>query len=93
MILSLVLSTCQRIVVLSDGTPWRPLIHVTDMARALDWAVTRESSVGGDSLVVNAGSDPWNYQVKDLAQAVAGIIPKVDVSINKDAQPDNRSYG
>ena len=84
--------TCQRIVVLSDGTPWRPLIHVTDMARALDWAVTRESSVGGDCLIVNAGSDPWNYQVKDLAQAVGEIIPKVHVSINKNAQPDKRSY-
>jgi nucleoside-diphosphate-sugar epimerase len=83
---------CQRIVVLSDGTPWRPLIHVTDMARALDWGVIREPSAGGDSLVVNAGSDRWNYQVKDLAQAVSGIIPKVDVSINKDAQPDKRSY-
>jgi hypothetical protein len=38
------------------------------------------------------GSDGWNYQVKDLAAAVAKVIPDVDVSINKDAQPDKRSY-
>ncbi len=48
----------RKIVVLSDGTPWRPLIHVKDMARALDWAITREVSDGGEALVLNAGSDP-----------------------------------
>jgi hypothetical protein len=38
------------------------------------------------------GSDQWNYQVKDLAEAVAQVVPGVEVSINKDAQPDKRSY-
>ena len=41
---------------------------------------------------MNVGSDEWNYQVKDLAEAVAEVIPGVDVSLNKDAQPDKRSY-
>ena len=41
---------------------------------------------------MNVGSDEWNYQVKDLAEAVAKVIPGTDVSINKDAQPDKRSY-
>ena len=35
------------ISILSDGTPWRPLIHVSDMARAIDWAVSREGNNGG----------------------------------------------
>lgn len=82
----------KRITILSDGTPWRPLINVKDMARAIDWAVTRDISNGGDFLAVNIGSDEWNYQVKDLAQAVAKVVPGVEVSINKDAQPDKRSY-
>ena len=43
-------------------------------------------------LAVNVGSDQWNYQVRDLAAAVAKVIPGVEVSINKDAQPDKRSY-
>src|SRR5205807_1282549 len=43
-----------QILILSDGTPWRPLIHVEDMAQAIDWAISRTS--GGDFLVVNAGS-------------------------------------
>jgi nucleoside-diphosphate-sugar epimerase len=80
------------ITVLSDGTPWRPLIAVPDMARAIDWALTRPVSNGGGFLSVNAGSDQWNYQVRDLANAVAEGIPGTKVSINTQAQPDNRSY-
>jgi nucleoside-diphosphate-sugar epimerase len=82
----------KRINILSDGTPWRPLIHVKDMARAIDWAVQRDHHDGGTCLTLNVGSDAWNYQVKDLAAAVARLIPDVEVSINKDAQPDKRSY-
>ncbi len=82
----------RRIDILSDGTPWRPMINVKDMARAIEWAVTRSHDDGGDYVVSNAGSNEWNYQVKDLAQAVQQAMPGVEVSINKDAQPDKRSY-
>ena len=81
-----------EITVLSDGTPWRPLIDVHDMARAIDWAIRRTPENGGRFLVVNAGSDQWNYQVKDLAEAVAGAVPGTTVSINVAAPPDKRSY-
>jgi nucleoside-diphosphate-sugar epimerase len=80
------------IQILSDGSPWRPLIDVQDMARAIDWAVGRPHSAGGSSLIVNAGSDVWNYQVRDLAAAVARHIPGVRVDINSNAAPDKRSY-
>lgn len=79
-----------RILVLSDGSPWRPLIHVGDMARAIDWAVDRQA--GEDHLVVNAGSDAWNYRIGDLAAAVAGVLPGIEVEISATAQPDRRSY-
>jgi len=82
----------KQITVLSDGTPWRPLIHVNDMAIAMDWALTRPASPGGTFLALNAGNDEWNYQVRDLAEAVAGIIPGVSVSINTNAPADKRSY-
>jgi len=81
-----------RITILSDGTPWRPLIHVDDMARAIEWGVTRKADNGGAFVAVNTGTDSWSYQVKDLARAVAEVIPGVEISINKDAQPDKRSY-
>lgn len=82
----------KKILILSDGSPWRPLINVKDMARAIDWAIQRDSGHGESFLAVNVGSNGWNYQVKDLAEAVADIIHGVDISINKDAQPDKRSY-
>ena len=82
----------KQITVLSDGTPWRPLIHVSDMALAIDWAIHRDSANGGAFLALNSGSNGWNYQVRDLAEAVAELIPGVDVSINKDAPADKRSY-
>jgi nucleoside-diphosphate-sugar epimerase len=82
----------RRISILSDGSPWRPLIDVQDMARAIDWAVTRDASLGGSFLAVNVGREEANYQVRDLAEAVASAVPGTVVSINKDAQPDKRSY-
>jgi nucleoside-diphosphate-sugar epimerase len=85
-------ATSGQITVLSDGTPWRPLIHVRDMARAIDWAVARDIVQGGVFLAVNVGSNQWNYQVKDLAEAVAAVVPGVSISINKNARPDLRSY-
>jgi nucleoside-diphosphate-sugar epimerase len=81
-----------RITVLSDGTPWRPLIHVQDMARAIEWAIGRNRDAGGDYLVVNTGSEEWNYQVKDLAVAAARPILGAQVHVNPEGQPDKRSY-
>lgn len=78
--------------VLSDGTPWRPLIHVRDMARAIEWALTREPRDAHDFVAVNVGSDAWNVQIGALAQAVARLIPGTTVRINRNAPPDRRSY-
>jgi nucleoside-diphosphate-sugar epimerase len=81
-----------RINILSDGSPWRPLIHVKDMARAMLWAAKRNKEQGGEFLIVNTGSNEWNYQVRDLAFAVRDVIANVDISINHSAPPDKRSY-
>lgn len=82
----------REITVLSDGSPWRPLIEVRDMARAIEWALVRDPAEGGKYLAVNVGVNRWNYQVKDLAQAVAAAVPGTTVSINTSAPPDKRSY-
>ena len=84
--------TSGEITVLSDGTPWRPLIDVEDMARAILWAIRRKRDNGGEFLAVNAGRDQSNYQVRDLAEAVARQVPGTAVSINTNAPPDKRSY-
>lgn len=79
-----------KISILSDGTPWRPLIHVKDMARAMDWAIHR--SYNEPFLIINTGSNQWNYQVSELAKAVQRLLPHVEININSEAQPDKRSY-
>jgi nucleoside-diphosphate-sugar epimerase len=81
-----------QISVLSDGTPWRPLIDVKDMAHAIEWALTRTADVGGKYVAVNVGADEGNYRVGELAAAVAKVIPGTRVSINDKAQSDKRSY-
>jgi nucleoside-diphosphate-sugar epimerase len=80
------------IEIMNDGSQCHPLIDVADAARAIHWAIERPSTVGGEALVVNAGSDQWNYELRDLAAAVADEIPGVRVNLNRDALPDQRSY-
>ena len=79
-----------RIEILSDGTPWRPLIHVKDMARAIEWGLSRCD--GDNFIAINCGANDWNHQVRDLAETVARLIPDTSVSVNQDAAPDRRSY-
>jgi nucleoside-diphosphate-sugar epimerase len=82
----------KEINILSDGTPWRPLINVLDMALALEWGVGRKASNGGEYLVVNTGTSSWNYQVAHLAKAVSLVVSGCRVTIKTDAPPDKRSY-
>jgi len=82
--------TTGQILVLSDGTPWRPMIHVNDMAKTLVWGINR--LIGGDYLVVNVGSNANNYQVKELAGIVASVIPNTNIELAKEGAPDKRSY-
>ncbi len=82
----------KEIGILSDGSPWRPMINTKDMARAFEWGVVRERSQGGNFIAVNTGSNEWNNQIKPLAEAVSTLIPGVSVSTNPDAVPDKRSY-
>jgi nucleoside-diphosphate-sugar epimerase len=79
----------KKIEILSDGSPWRPLINTVDMSRAISWAINRE---GEEFEIVNAGSNDWNFQVKDLAELVKEQLPETKISINKNASPDKRSY-
>lgn len=82
----------KEISILSDGTPWRPMINIKDMARAIEWAAFRESKNGGAFVAVNTGTNKWNNQVKTIADAVGRGIPGTRISINKDAPVDKRSF-
>ena len=80
----------KKIEILSDGSPWRPLIDVRDMARAIEWAVSWP--IEGVFTCVNVGSEGWNFQILDLAKEVQARLPDVELSVNTDAPPDKRSY-
>lgn len=80
-----------KIVVLSNGEPWRPLIDVRDMAGALTWGLFRDADLGS-YLCLNTGSNENNVRVRDLAELVASILPNAEVSINLQAPADKRSY-
>ncbi len=82
----------KRIVVLSDGTPWRPLIHVKDMARAIAWTISSDRLPAADACVVNVGADEWNFNIAQLANTVAEQLTPVEVDINHEAPADKRSY-
>jgi nucleoside-diphosphate-sugar epimerase len=75
--------------VLSDGSPLRPLIDVTDMSRAIHWALTTDQTDQFE--VVNCGYNSANYSVAELASAVADNDLSL-VRINTKATPDQRSY-
>ena len=84
--------TSGAISVLSDGSPWRPLIDVQDMALAIEWALVRDVADGGRALRINVGSDSGNHRIKDLAASVAAAVAGTTVDINANAPFDARSY-
>lgn len=75
----------------SDGTAWRPLIHVEDMARAI--VATLEAPrdrIHGEAF--NTGTLSANYQIRELAHLVSETVPDVDVELASGAETDPRSY-
>ncbi|MCA0929566.1 NAD-dependent epimerase/dehydratase family protein [Ruegeria profundi] len=83
--------TSGRILMMSDGTPWRPIIHVEDMARA--FLATLEAdpkAISGEAF--NVCRTENNYQIRDLAEIVAKTVPGAHIDYAADAGPDNRSY-
>jgi len=82
----------KKIQILSDGSPWRPIIDVLDMARAFDWGINRIIKESGNYLVVNIGQNKNNVQIKDLAYLVKEHFPEIEIEINANAEPDKRSY-
>lgn len=83
--------TSGRILMMSDGTPWRPIIHVEDMARAFLAALDADAdAIRGEAF--NVCRTESNYQIRDLAKIVAATVPGARIDYAPDAGPDNRSY-
>jgi nucleoside-diphosphate-sugar epimerase len=82
--------TTGEIAMTSDGTPWRPLVHALDIAKAIrcTLAAPREAI---HNQVFNVGDTAQNYQVKEIADAVASVFPGCKLSFGESGG-DNRSY-
>jgi nucleoside-diphosphate-sugar epimerase len=75
----------------SDGTPWRPIVHIEDISRAFLAAVEAPAeSVFGQAF--NVGHSDHNYRIRDLAEIVADVVPGCRLEFAPDAGPDTRSY-
>ncbi len=70
--------TDKVIVLNSDGTPWRPNLHILDFCEAIRRAIELDYS-GGELLVVNVGDEVNNLQVRDLAKIAAAAVPGCEV--------------
>jgi nucleoside-diphosphate-sugar epimerase len=82
--------TTKRIAMVSDGTPWRPLVHVLDICRAILCALRApEPAVRGQ--VFNVGDNSQNYRVREIAAIVGEEFPGCEVTLGTNSA-DNRSY-
>jgi nucleoside-diphosphate-sugar epimerase len=85
-----VAATTGRIAMTSDGTPWRPLVHVLDICEAVACVLDApQDRIHAE--VFNVGHDADNYQVREIAQIVAGVYPGCELSFGPPGG-DNRSY-
>lgn len=75
----------------SDGTPWRPLVHVEDISRAF-LAVLGAPGDAIHNKAFNIGSNRENYRILDLARIVEKTVPGCRIEFAKDAGPDKRCY-
>jgi nucleoside-diphosphate-sugar epimerase len=82
--------TTKEIKMTSDGTPWRPLVHGLDIAKAILCALDAPvEAIHGQ--IFNIGSNGQNYRVKEIAEIVAEIFPGCQLSFGTQSA-DNRSY-
>ena len=83
--------TSGQIRIMSDGTPWRPLVHVRDIAAAAAAALVAPAErISGEAF--NVGADSENYRVSELADIVHETFPACEIAYAEDAGPDPRSY-
>ncbi len=75
----------------SDGTPWRPVVHIEDISRAVA-AVLAAPREKIHNEAFNVGRNDENYQIRELAEMVVETIPNCELSFAEGAAPDTRNY-
>jgi nucleoside-diphosphate-sugar epimerase len=83
--------TTGEILIQSDGTPWRPLVHVEDIADAFLAVLSAPHELVHDQ-AFNVGASAENYRIRDVAEIVADVVPAARASFAPGGGPDKRSY-
>jgi nucleoside-diphosphate-sugar epimerase len=83
--------TTGEVLIKSDGTPWRPLVHIEDISRAF-LAVVEAPRDLVHLKAYNVGMTSENYRVSEVADIVASVVPGAHVTYSPDASPDTRNY-
>lgn len=83
--------TSGLVFIKSDGTPWRPIVHVEDISRAF-LAVLRAPLEVVHNQAFNVGRNAENYQIRDIAEVVRETVPGCRIQYAKNAGPDQRCY-
>ena len=82
--------TMKEIRMTSDGSPWRPIVHIEDICQAMLCALKADrEAVAGESF--NVGADSGNYRIREIAEIVARTFPGCELTIG-DSGGDTRSY-
>jgi nucleoside-diphosphate-sugar epimerase len=80
-----------EIRIMSDGSPWRPLIHCRDIASAFV-ALAQAPAERINNRAINIGASDQNYQVRDVADAVKQLVPSADIVYTGEIGEDPRDY-
>jgi nucleoside-diphosphate-sugar epimerase len=80
-----------RVHIKSDGTPWRPIVHIEDIARAF-LAVLDAPRTVVHKQAFNVGQTNENYRIRDLAEIVRDVVPGSQIEYAQDGGPDSRCY-
>jgi nucleoside-diphosphate-sugar epimerase len=83
--------TTGQIYMKSDGTPWRPIVHIRDIAQAFIAALEAPREVVHNE-AFNVGRSDENYQIREIAETVREVVPDCEIEYAPDGGPDSRSY-
>ncbi len=83
--------TSGKVMLKSDGTPWRPIVHIEDITRAF-LTVLSAPREKVHAQAFNVGRNDQNYRIREIAQIVKETVPGCEIAFADDAGPDKRNY-
>jgi nucleoside-diphosphate-sugar epimerase len=83
--------TTGKVLIQSDGTPWRPLVHIEDISRAF-LAVLHAPRELVHNEAFNVGASSENYRIREIAEMIEKVVPGAEASFAEGGGPDKRSY-